>query len=117
VRQTLAVEYPISLEATSELDAVMSNNDPTQHTTSTTTKKAREREYTAECWKIFEQIKEGKKVVAGKCLICGTYYKYNSARDASVFKRHKEKYDKKVIKFLQNTEPVWSKHNSAQGVL
>jgi hypothetical protein len=50
----------------------MSNNDPSQHTTSTTTKKAREREYTAECWKIFEQIKEGKKVVADKCLIYGT---------------------------------------------
>jgi hypothetical protein len=72
VRQTLVVEYPVGPEAISEPDAVMSNDDPSQHTTSTTTKKAREREYTAECWQIFEQIKEGKKVVADKYLICGT---------------------------------------------
>jgi hypothetical protein len=72
MRQVLVVEYPADPEAISEPDAVMINDDPSQHTTSTTTKKAREREYTAECWQIFEQIKEGKKVVAGKYLICGT---------------------------------------------
>jgi len=93
----------------------MSNDDPSQHTTSTTTKKVREQEYMVECWQIFEQIKEGKKVIADKCLIYGTEYKYNSAHGTGVFKRHKEKHDKKMTKFLQNKELVWSKHNSAQG--
>jgi hypothetical protein len=50
VRQALAIEYLAGPEAISESDAVMSNDDPSQHTTSTTTKKAREREYMAECW-------------------------------------------------------------------
>jgi hypothetical protein len=72
VRQALAVEYPVDPKAILEPDVVMINDDPSQHTTSTTTKKAREREYTAECWQIFEQIKEDKKVVVEKCLIYGT---------------------------------------------
>jgi hypothetical protein len=72
VRQALAVEYPAGPETISKPDVIMSNDDPSQHTISITTKKAREREYTAECWQIFEEIKEGKKVVAGKYLIYGT---------------------------------------------
>jgi hypothetical protein len=95
VHQALAAKYPAGPEAISELDAIMSNEDPSQHTTRTTTKKAREWEYTAEYWQIFEQIKEGKKVVTGKYLIYGTEYKYNSAHGTGVFKRHKEKHDKK----------------------
>jgi hypothetical protein len=57
MHQALAVEYPTGLEAISEPDAVMSNDDLSQHTTSTTTKKAQELEYTIECWQIFEPIK------------------------------------------------------------
>jgi hypothetical protein len=60
-RQALAVEYPAGPEAISEPDAVMSNDDLSQHTTSITTKKAREREYTAQCWQIFEQNKKGQE--------------------------------------------------------
>jgi hypothetical protein len=43
VRQALVVEYPTGPEAILEPDAIMSNDDPSQHTTSTTTKKAHER--------------------------------------------------------------------------
>jgi hypothetical protein len=115
VRQALAVEYPTGPEAISEPDAVMSNDDLSQHTTSTTTKKAREREYTTECWQIFEQIKEGKKVIAGKCLICGTKYKYNSTHSTGVFKRHEEKHDKKGDQIPTEHKTIRSKHNSTQG--
>jgi hypothetical protein len=51
----------------------MSNEYPSSTEPSNTTNSKRERELTGECWQIFEPIKEGRKIIVGKCLICGKY--------------------------------------------
>jgi hypothetical protein len=51
----------------------VSNEDLSSTEPSNTTNSKRERELTGKCWQIFEPIKEGRKIIVGKCLICGKY--------------------------------------------
>jgi hypothetical protein len=106
MRHENAIEPPVGSEVISNV--AMSNEDSVQPSITTNTK--RERELTGECWQKFEPIREDKKLVEGKYLICKKIYTYKSLTGTLL--KYKKNMIKMVIKYMKNTEvPVWSKHS------